>query len=112
MNIVDRYRRSHDRTRESIELLCKTMTDKDLEQYILLLDLLAVQYDILYNTIENMGDSRIERSRGLAAMNAASNNIFRMLSMFPTSPVMSRKIKKMDGNGGVDVKEYLDNIMK
>lgn len=122
MDITGRYKDYSKKTQESIELLVKDLGDDCPESSILLLDLLAEQYEILFDAVADVrkngyniktNNGETQKNRAIQVVNNSMNYITKILANFPASPLSKSRIKKLsDKEEKVDMNEYLKNLLK
>lgn len=118
MEVKNRYEDHNKKTREYMDILCQSIENEygTIDgPYILSLDLIADNYDILIEAQEDIKKNGLRQTdeRGRASKNdsiqiynTAQQNIMRLLNNFGKTPMSKSKIKHLD----TDVSDAADEI--
>ena len=104
MNVKNRYKTYRAESQEAVRLLFPDYEVPD--KYVLLLDNLVLNYDMLYASVEDIKNNGFEKrsettgkvikSHSLQSYTVAQQQITRILSQFETSPMQKAKVERLE----------------
>lgn len=108
MNLKKRYKDYDPRVIEALELVVKNIEFDDA--YLLQLDLLAVNYMMLFESIDSIKtqgftieyENKTVKNHAVQTLNNCQQTIIKLLNSFPTNPLSKAKIKKLNDVGPDD----------
>lgn len=118
--LVKRYKDYREEIREYMEVIADALIDTYStipETYMVSLDLLAFNLEILYKSVDEMKDKGLtdvdkyrgeKKSSSLQAFFNAQGYVHKILNSFAFTPMAKSKIREKESE--VDLKEYLEQI--
>lgn len=118
MNYKDRYKKYRPEVQEQMNNI---IDNYDIEDgYLLTLDLLAINLDLMYTSIDSIKSEgfettdykkRVVKNHAVQQLNSSQQTIIKLLNNFPSSTMMKEKIKKLSENGEDD-SDYLEKLLE
>ena len=117
MNYKDRYKKYRPEVQEQMNNI---IDNYDIEDgYLLTLDLLAINLDLMYTSIDSIKSEgfettdykqRVVKNHAIQQLNSSQQTVIKLLNNFPSSTMMKEKIKKLssiDDSGESPLDEYI-----
>jgi len=118
MNYKDRYKKYRPEVQEQMKIIIE---NSDIEDgYVTILDLLALNYDMLFESVDNIKKNgfekldfkdRMVKNHAVQTFNNAQQTIIKLLNSFPTNPLSKAKIKKLSENE-TDNSDILEKLLE
>jgi len=118
---MDYKKRYADYRAEVREQMNNIIDNYDIEDgFLLTLDLLAINLDMLYKSIDSIKKEGFEKldfkertvkNHAVQQFNSSQQTIIKLLSNFPSSTMMKEKIKKLSQSDGDDYNSPLDEYL-
>lgn len=117
MKLIDRYENYREDTQEQLKILINSVEND--ESYIPMLDLLAINFDLMYSAMDDVkekGFALKDNYRGqtknpsLQVLSNAQQTIIRLLNNFPSNPLSKARLKKLNNDDG-DSAIILDSLI-
>jgi len=117
MDYKKRYKKYRQEVQDQMNIIIENTEIE--EGYLTILDLLALNYDMLYTSIDDIKANGFEKkdfkertvkNHAVQTFNNAQQTIIKLLNSFPTNPMSKAKIKKLsdgDLNEPSPLDEYL-----
>jgi len=117
MNYKDRYKKYRPEVQEQMNNIIDNYEIED--GYLLTLDLLAINLDLMYTSIDSIKSEgfettdykkRVVKNHAVQQLNSSQQTIIKLLNNFPSSTMMKERIKKLsliDDSGDSPLDEYL-----
>lgn len=118
MEYLNRYKKYRPEVQEQMKLIIE---NSEIEEgYVTILDLLAINYDMLFESIDSIKKEGFEKldfkertvkNHAVQTFNNAQQTIIKLLNSFPTNPLSKAKIKKLssvEDDYDSPLEEYLE----
>ena len=121
IDLNDRYKEYRKEVQEYMQIMCQTLTERYGQvdaQYLLNLDILAMNLDILFDARDEMKQNGFQhddhqgvkrKSGAVQQFNTSQNAIMRLTHDFGLTPYAASKIK--DNASTIDAKQLLDELV-
>lgn len=118
MNYKERYKKYRPEVQEQMNIIIDNSEMYDA--YVTVLDLLAINYDMLYTSIESIQNEgfekqdfkdRIVKNHAVQTFNNCQQTIIKLLNSFPSNPMSKAKIKKLTELDSNDSNSPLDEFL-
>ena len=118
MNYKDRYKKYRKEVQEQMNIIIDNSEIED--GYITILDLLALNYDMLYTSIDSIKKDGFEKldfkertvkNHAVQTLNNCQQTIIKLLNSFPSNPLSKAKIKKLSELDADDSNSPLDEYL-
>ena len=118
MEYKERYKKYRPETQEQLANIIKTTQVEDA--YLTVLDLLALNFDMLFDSADDIkvngyekpdAKGRIIKNHALQTFSAAQLTIIKLLNTFPSNPLSKAKLSRLV-EGDEDDAEILGNLLR
>lgn len=118
MNYKDRYKKYRPEVQEQMNIIIDNYEIED--GYLLTLDLIAINLDLMYESIDSIKQNgfekkdfkdRMVKNHAVQQLNSSQQTIIKLLNNFPSNTLAKEKIKKMSEAGFDDNTSVLDQYM-
>ena len=117
MDYKQRYKKYRSEVQEQMNIIIDNSEIEDA--YVTILDLLALNYDMLFESVDNIKSNgfekkdfkdRLVKNHAVQTLNNCQQTIIKLLNSFPSTPLAKAKIKKLtdlDDNYESPLDEYI-----
>lgn len=117
MDYKQRYKKYRPEVQEQMNIIIDNSEIEDA--YVTILDLLALNYDMLFESVDNIKSNgfekkdfkdRLVKNHAVQTLNNCQQTIIKLLNSFPSTPLAKAKIKKLtdlDDNYESPLDEYI-----